>query len=164
MGYATQNTVNFTHSGAYAGTVNKQKPHSIDSKVSTDAALINYGVGVVTDGADGVKNVVGDEADLSTYAGMAIRDYGHLTFEADKDGYSKGQNVGVCPMGEVYCLVCEDVTADQEVFLRIGATDRGLYCNAAGTDATKSLKLPGVCKFKNDGAKGTIVKATFNLG
>ena len=163
MGYANQTAVDFQHGKAYAGSVNKQKPYSINSKVNTSLDIIPYGIGVVADGVNGVKLVTGSEADLSTYVGMAIRDYGHVTVKADVDTYSQGQNVGVCTMGEVDCLVIGDVAFGDDVFLRIGSTGRGLYCNAVGTGVTASLQIPGA-KFIESGKSETVVKATFNLG
>ena len=163
MAYSNQTAVDFQHGKAYAGSVNKQKPYSINSKVNTSSDNIPYGMGVVADGVNGVKPVIGTETNLSTYQGMAIRDYGHVTVQADVDAYSQGQNVGVCIMGEVDCLIIKDVSFGDAVFLRIGSTGRGMYCNAVGSGVTASIEIVGA-KFIESGIAGTVVKATFNLG
>lgn len=159
-----QDSYSTTHEAAYAGQVDGQLKNVI-SKLNKGSAVIPYGKGVVSDGADG--------AQLPQSSSTAAQFNGVVKYElnraqadnaGDNAGAVAGQDFSVVTTGAIYVRAAEAVAKDDPVFLRVGATRNGDFANDASAGATLGVQVPNA-KFLDAATNaGDLVRISLNLG
>jgi hypothetical protein len=150
------------HSVAYAGMVNTCQPCNLISKLNKTASVIPYGVGVVSDGEDGVKPAESGSV-AADFVGVAMYEINRAQADGDVAGITVDRDGTIVAHGELWVYATETVVKDEPAFLRVGATNTGYFSNAAGTGATLSVAIAGA-KFLTGGATGELVKITLGIG
>lgn len=135
------NTIN--HNALYAGMVTSMQLCNGVSKLNKQGATIAFGLGVVSDGDDGmVLPGAGDTANQFT---------GVVKYELNR-AYQDGETFGARPdfdatvitHGEIAVLPTVDVTKDDPVYLIVSdgtGTDQGKFSNVVGAGATLAVLI-----------------------
>ncbi len=160
---AVQTTYAINHGEAYAGLMADMNPAGLQSKINLDTVDIAYGKGVVTSGEDGAVLPTGAST-AAEFIGVAMRELNRVTanpgttYAAPQD-----RDMTVLTHGIIWVTATETVVKDEDVFLRVGATNTGDFANAAGSGATLSVQIADA-KFLTGGGTGDLVKISLGLG
>lgn len=157
-----QTTYSLDHNVAYAGMVNTSQPCNLIGKLNKTAATIPYGIGVVSDGEDGVKPAEAGSV-ANDFVGVTMYELNRAQADGETAGIPQDRDGTIIAHGELWVLATETVAKDEDVFLRVGATNTGYFSNAAGTGATLSVQIAGA-KFLTGGATGELVKISLGIG
>lgn len=157
-----QTTYSTTHGVAYAGMVADLQLANEISKVNNGAAVIPYGKGVVTSGEDGADLPTAVSV-ASEFIGVAKRELNRAYQPSDTFGALTENDFTVLTHGVIWVTAAATVAKDDDVFLRVGATQTGDFSNAAGAAATLSVQIPGA-KFLTGGDAGDLVKISLGIG
>lgn len=150
------------HGFAFAGLVADAQLNNGVSKLNKGASNIDFGKGVVTDGDDGAKLPTGSST-AKQFNGVVKYELNRAHLDSALTGATPGFDMTVVTHGVVWVLATETVVKDEDVFLRIGATNLGDFSNAAGTGVTASVAIVGA-KFLTSGDSGELVKISLGLG
>ena len=165
---SVQTTYSTEHGVAYAGMLADLQLANTVSRINGTGATIAYGKGVVTDATitgatPGMKLPVGTETDDSTFNGVVMYEINRAQADDDIAGATDNQIGTVITEGVIWVLATETVAVDEPAFLRVGATNKGDFSNAAGAGVTLSVALHNA-KFLTAGVSGDLVKISLGLG
>lgn len=134
------------HNALYAGMVTSMQLTNGVSKLNKSSATIAFGLGVVSDGDDGMA--------LPTNAATALTFIGVVKYELNR-AYQDGETFGaradydatVVTEGEVAVLPIVDVAKDNPVYLVIGNgttpnPNLGRFSNIVGTGLNTGVLIP----------------------
>lgn len=157
-----QTTYGIDHGVAYAGMVADQQLNNAVSRLNKTAAIIIYGVGVVSDGENGMKlGTAGAVAD--DFVGVVMYEINRAQADGDPAGVPIERDGSIVTDGVIWVKVLDTVAVDAPVYLRIGATGQGEFSGIAGAGATEGLLLPNA-KFLSAGDAGDLVRIKLNIG
>lgn len=150
------------HGFAYAGMVADAQLLNGVSKLNKGTVNIEFGKGVVTDGEDGGKlPLPGSTA--KQFIGVVKHELNRAHQDSALTGATPDFDFTAVTHGVIWVLVLDTVAKDDDVFLRVGATDPGDFSGIVGTGATLGVVLTGA-KFITGGDAGDLVKISLGLG
>jgi hypothetical protein len=159
---SVQTNYGIEHADRYLGMVADSQLINTVSRLNKGAVNIAFGKGVVTDGENGAKLPTSASV-LKSFNGVAMRELNRAYMDEETFGAAAGFDFSVITDGVVFVKTLADVTIDDAVFLRVGATDAGDFAKAAGSGVTLSIAITGA-KFLETKSAGEIVKISLGLG
>ena len=143
------------HKPAFAGMRADGRMGSGFALVNKTDSVVKFGTGVAFDGVDGFVRPTA-ETTAKDFAGVAAYEVVNAT--------APGQELGVPPLrtttidasGVYWVEAAEDVNIRDELWWRIGDTDNGGFCSAAGEGDTLAIKLQG--RWLTAATKGNLAK------
>lgn len=159
---AVQTSYSIDHNAAIKGMVADQQVCNAVSKLNKGASVIPYGVGVVTDGEDGgALPVPASTAD--EFIGVVMYEINRAQADGAVAGIPENRDGSIVTHGVIWVEALATVAKDDDVFLRVGATDTGNFSNVASSGATLGVQIPGA-KFLTGGDAGDLVKISLGIG
>lgn len=159
---SVQTTYSINHGVAYAGMVADAELCNAVSKLNKGTTTIPYGLGLVTDGEDGAKIPV-PASTADEFVGVAMYELNRAQADGDVAGITAKRDGSVVTHGVIWVEALVTVAKDDDVFVRVGATDPGKFSNVVGTGATLGVQVPNA-KFLTGGTAGDLVKISLGLG
>lgn len=159
---AVQDSYSVYHDKAYAGMIADGQLKNSISKLNADTKTIAYGKGVVSSGDDGSVLPV-PTSTAKNFNGVAIRELNRAYKDGEDFGSPEKMDMSVMTQGVIWVNPLVTVVKDEDVFLRVGATDAGDFTNAAGSGGTLSVAIPNA-KFLTGGDAGELVKISIGMG
>lgn len=157
-----QATYGTEHGKYYKGMLPDAQLSNAISKLNKGTQTIEYGVGVFSDGDDGAK--LGEAgASAGNFVGFVMRELNQAYRESDTFGVPANNDMSVVTFGTIVVKAVVNVSKDDPVFVRVGATDTGDCSNVAGTGATEAVAVPNA-KFTQSVAAGELVVISLGLG
>lgn len=150
------------HGFAYAGMVADSQLLNGVSKLNKGSVNIEFGKGVVTDGEDGGKLPLPGSV-ATQFIGVVKHELNRSHLDSALTGATPDFDFTAVTHGVIWVTVLDTVAKDDEVFLRVGATDPGDFSGIVGTGATLGVSLTGA-KFITGGDAGDLVKISLGLG
>jgi len=159
---AVQTTYTNYHGKSYAGMVADGQLVNTVSKLNASGDTIPYGIGVVSDGAEGAE-LPSSSSTAAEFVGVVKYELNRAYADGETFGAPDGFDMSVVPFGVMYVEILDTVAKDDPVYLRVGSTDTGKFSGIVGTGATLGVLIPNA-KFITGGSAGQIVKVSFGLG
>lgn len=158
----TATSYGLNHDAAFTGMVADGQVANIVSKINDDTATVAYGKGVVRSGEKGFKAAT-SASEAADFVGVLVRELNRSYADGETFGAPIDRPASVLTAGVIWVTVAEAVDVGDAAFLRVGATQTGDFANAAGTDATLSVAIPGA-KFLTAAASGGLAKLSLVVG
>lgn len=152
--------VQLKHNPAFAGQLGNMEVANKISKVNKGTAVIAYGLGVVRDGADGMK-LPDTTATAADFLGVPERAYQDITLDGQEFGTNPNQYGSVITMGTVWVKVSEDVAAGDAACLSIKGDTAGQFCKTAADGA--AVAIPNAI-FREGASEGGLALIAFRIG
>ena len=159
---SVQDTYAINHGIAYAGMVADMQLVNSVSRLNKTGSVIEYGLGVVSDGDDGMQ-IGSARAVAAEFNGVVMYELNRAQVEGDPAGVPDKRDGTVVSDGVIWVKVLDAVSKDDPVYLRVGATDQGNFSGIAGAGATEGLLLPSA-KFESSAAADELVKISLTIG
>lgn len=151
--------VQLKHDPAFAGQLGNMEVANKISKVNGTGAVIAYGLGVVRDGAEGMK-LPETTSTAADFLGVPERAYQDITVDG-VFGTNANQYASVITMGAVWVKVCEDVAAGDAACLSVKADTAGQFCKTAKD--TEAVAIPNAI-FREGASEGGLALIAFRIG
>lgn len=159
---SVQTSYSISHGVAYAGMVADAELCNVISKLNKGTTVIPYGLGLVTDGEDGAKIPVPASV-AAEFVGVAMYELNRAQADGDVAGITAKRDGSVVTHGVIWVEALVTVAKDDDVFVRVGATDPGKFSNVVGAGVTLGVQVPNA-KFLTGGDAGDLVKISLGLG
>ena len=102
-------------------------------------------------------------SDPKTFIGVVHRELNRALEDGGTFGATDKFDGSVITHGVVWVTAAATVAKDEDVYLRVGATQQGDFSNAAGTGATESILISGA-KWLTGATAGNLAKISLGLG
>lgn len=143
MPVAGGNTIN--HNALYAGMVTSMQLCNGVSKLNNQGSTIAFGLGVVSDGDEGMLLPV-DTSTAAEFIGVVKYELNRAYQDGETFGARDAYDATVITHGEIAVLPTVDVAKDDPVYLIVGngtGTDQGKFSNVVGSGATTAVLIEG---------------------
>lgn len=150
------------HQAAYKGMKADGQLGNVVSRLNKGDDNIGYGLGVFSDGADGMK--LGESgASANDFVGVVLRELNRAYTMGEDFGAKSKMEGSVLTDGVIWVTAAEDVTLNAPAFVRVGSDNRGNFAATAGSANTEAVALEGV-RFLDNATAGSLVKISVHLG
>lgn len=157
----TATSYGLNHDAAFTGMVADGQVANIVSKINDDTVTVAYGKGVVRSGEKGFLAASASVA--ADFVGVLVRELNRSYADGATFGAPIDRPASVLTAGVIWVTTATAVAVGDAAYLRVGATQTGDFANAAGTDATLSVAIPGA-KFLTAAASGGLAKLSLVVG
>lgn len=158
----TATSYGLNHDVAFTGMVADGQVANIVSKINDDTATVAYGKGVVRNGEKGFKAATASST-ADDFVGVLVRELNRSYADGATFGAPVDRPASVLTAGVIWVTVATAVAVGEAAYLRVGGTQTGDFANAADTDATLSVAIPGA-KFLTAAASGGLAKLSLVVG
>ena len=140
---AVQGGYAINHNALYAGMATSIQLCNTVSKFNGTGATIAYGLGVVSDGDDGMK-LPEPSSTSRNFIGVVKYELNRAYQDGDVMGAPARFDATVITRGEIAVMPAVDVSRDDPVYLIVGDGDKkGMFSNTAGSGATAAVQITG---------------------
>lgn len=156
------------HGFAYVGMVADNQVENAISKLNkSDAVLIPFGYGVVSDGEDGAA-LPTDASVLANFVGIVKRELNRAVLDGETQSDNRQRDMTIVTHGVVYTSPQATVAKDDPVYMVVGdgtplTPDFGRFTNIAGTGITTAIQITDA-KWVSGAAADGLAKISFGLG
>lgn len=152
--------ITINHQPAFVGQVADIEIANTISKLNKGSTVLEAGVAVQSDGADGAKAM----SSGAKFMGVVVREMNHTTPDNGTIGIQAHKTGTVMTMGSIWVKAGEAVAYGDPVFAGVGTDVAGMFTKAAGASGTLAVEVKNATFVGSASKKGDLVRISITIG